>query len=140
MMPGPILTTAQGTRFRPPICWPLMPVPDEEGRIGFPDLETSIRQRIESVLRTSPGEQLMRPDFGAGLELLIHQPNTTEVRARAQESVSQHIHTYEPRISVDRIHVAPGDDPRELIVTIGYRIRATGAAGQISARVPVGAG
>ena len=139
-MPGPILTTAQGNKFRPPICWPLMPVPDEEGRIGFPDLETSIRQRIESVLRTSPGEQLMRPDFGAGLELFIHQPNTTEVRARAQESVSQHIHTYEPRIAVDRVHVAPGADLRELIVTIAYRIRATGAAGQISARVPVGAG
>ena len=139
MMPGPILTTAQGTVFRSPICWPLMPVPDEEGRIAFPDLETSIRQRIESLLRTSPGEQLMHPEFGAGLETIIHQPNTTEVRARVQESVAQHVHTYEPRILVDRVHVAPGRDLRELIVTIAYRIRATGAAGQISAQVPVGA-
>jgi phage baseplate assembly protein W len=139
-MPGPILTSSQGTVFRPPICWPLLPVPDEEGRIGFPDLETSIRQRIESVLRTSPGEQLMRPQFGAGLELLVHQPNTTEVRARAQEEVMQHIRAYEPRILLDRVDVAPGRDLRELTITVGYRIRSTGTASQVSARVPVGAG
>ena len=139
-MTGPILTSSQGSSFRPPICWPLMPVPDGEGRLGFPDIETSIRQRIESVLRTSPGEQLMRPQFGAGLELLIHQPNTTEVRARVQENVTQHVAAYEPRIELDRVDVAPGSDLRELLITIGYRIRATGAAATVSARVPVGAG
>jgi phage baseplate assembly protein W len=117
-----------------------MPVPDEEGRIGFPDLDASIRQRIEAVLRTSPGEQLMRPTFGAGLETLVHQPNTTEVRARAQENVQAHVVAYEPRIMVDRVDVAPGADLRELIVTIAYRVRSTGIASQVSARVPVGAG
>lgn len=138
-MSGPILTTANGTVFRSPICWPLLPVPDGDGRIAFPDLETSIRQRIESVLRTSPGEQLMRPEFGAGLELLIHQPNTSEVRARTEESVTQHLRAFEPRITIDGVHVAPGEDLRELIVSIAYRIRSTGVAGRISARVPVGA-
>jgi hypothetical protein len=139
-MSGPILTTANGTVFRAPICWPLLPVPDEDGRMTFPDLETSVRQRIESVLRTNPGEQLMRPDFGAGLELLIHQPNTTEVRARAHETIMEHLRAFEPRITLDAVQVAPGEDLRELIVSIAYRIRSTGAAGQISARVPVGAG
>ena len=140
-MSGPILTSSQAAAaFRPPICWPLMPVPDEDGRIAFPDLDSSIRQRIESLLRTSPGEQLMHPEFGAGLELLIHQPNTTEVRARVQEEVRQHVQAYEPRILIDRIDVAPGRELRELNVAIAYRIRATGVASQISARVAVGAG
>ena len=92
----PILTSSRAG-LRPPLCWPLMPVPDAEGRIRFPTLEDSIRQRIEAVLRTSPGEQLMRPAFGAGLELLVHQPNTAEVRARAQETIRQAIAVYEPR-------------------------------------------
>jgi hypothetical protein len=139
-MAGPILTSSKGAVFRPPICWPLLPVPDADGRIRFPDLESSIRQRIEAVLRTSPGEQLMRPAFGAGLELLVHQPNTAEVRARCQETIASNVAAYEPRIVVDRIDVAPGADPRELNVALSYRIRATGSAGQVSARVPVGAG
>lgn len=138
-MSGPILTSSRGAQFRPPLCWPLMPVPDSEGRIRFPTLEDSIRQRIEAVLRTSPGEQLMRPGFGAGLELLVHQPNTAEVRARAQETIRQAIAVYEPRVTLDGVDVVAGSDPRELLVTVSYRIRATASAGQISARVPVGA-
>jgi phage baseplate assembly protein W len=137
-MSGPILTSSRGMDVRPPICWPLLPVPDEEGRLRFPDLEASVRQRIEAVLRTSPGEQLMRPAFGAGLERLVHQPNTTEVRARTQEALVQHIGLYEPRIVLDRVEVNPGTDPRELLVTVAYRIRASGVATAISARVPVG--
>lgn len=137
-MSGPILTTARGTAFAPLICWPLLPVPDADGRLAFPDLPTSIRQRIEAVLRTSPGEQLMRPQFGAGLERLIHQPNTNAVRARAQEAITVAVSTYEPRIVLDHVEVSPGADPGQLTVTIAYRVRATGSAEQITASVPVG--
>jgi phage baseplate assembly protein W len=138
-MAGPVLSSSRAPAARPPLCWPLLPVPDADGRLLFPDLETSVRQRIEAVLRTSPGEQLMRPAFGGGLERLIHQPNTVEVRARTQDALVQHVSAYEPRILLDRVEVKAGEDPRELLVTIAYRIRATGAAGAVSARVPVGA-
>lgn len=138
-MSGPVLTSSRGAQFRPPLCWPLMPVPDQDGRIHYPTLEASIRQRLEAVLRTSPGEQLMRPAFGAGLERLVHQPNTAEVRARAQETIRQAVVAYEPRVTLDGVEVVAGSDPRELLVTVSYRIRATASAGQVSARVPVGA-
>lgn len=137
-MSGPILTSSRGADIRPALGWPLMPVPDGDGRLGWPDLEASIRQRIECVLRTAPGEQLMRPEFGAGLEGLIHQANTTEVRARTQAQIAAAVGTWEPRILLDRVSVVAADDPRELIVTIAYRIRTTGSSGQIAARVPVG--
>ena len=137
-MSGPILASSRGNEFKPPICWPLLPLPDEDGRLNFPNLETSIRQRIEAVLRTSPGEQLMRPDFGAGLELLVHEPNTTEVRSTTQEAVMAAVRVFEPRIMLDRVTVVPGKDLRELAITIAYRIRATGAGGTVSAKVPVG--
>ena len=137
-MSGPILTSSRGNAIKPPICWPLMPVPDADGRLAFPDLDVSVRQRIEAVLRTSPGEQLMRPQFGAGLELLVHKPNTAEVRARTQETVTALVRAYEPRILLDHVTVVPGKDLRELTITIAYRIRATGVATQVSAHVPVG--
>jgi phage baseplate assembly protein W len=138
-MSGPVLTS-RDSEFRPLICWPLLPLPDANGRITFPDLESSVRQRIEAVLRTAPGEQLMRPDFGAGLEQLVHQPNSAEVRSSTQETVAAAIRIYEPRILLDRVTVTPSDDARELLITIAYRIRATGVAGQVAAKVPVGAG
>lgn len=137
-MSGPILTSSRGNQPRPLICWPLLPIPDADGRLAFPDLETSVRQRIEAVLRTSPGEQLMRPQFGAGLELLVHKPNTAELRAATQAAITDVVRIYEPRVLLDRVTVVPGKDLRELLITIAYRIRSIGTAGQVSARVPVG--
>jgi phage baseplate assembly protein W len=116
----------------------LLPVPDEHGRIGFPDLETSVRQRIEAILRTSPGEQLMRPNFGAGLELMIHQPNNVSTRAELERSIAAHVGAFEPRIVLDRVEVSPGDDPAVVMVTLAYRIRQIGVAGAMTLSVPVG--
>ena len=61
----------------PPIGWPLLSLPDDHGQLGYPDLAESVRQTIRAILLTRPGEQLMRPDFGAGLELLLHEPNSS---------------------------------------------------------------
>jgi phage baseplate assembly protein W len=137
-MSGPILTSSRGAQIRPPICWPLLPLPDESGRLNFPDLETSVRQRIEAILRTSPGEQLMRPYFGAGLESAIHRPNNASVRAELNRDIAAHIRAFEPRIIIDQIDVATSDDPSLLLVTIGYRIRQIGVATAITLSVPVG--
>jgi phage baseplate assembly protein W len=137
-MSGPILTSSRGAQIRPPLCWPLLPVPDEAGRLNYPDLEASVRQRIEAVLRTSPGEQLMRPHFGAGLELAIHRPNNASVRADLHRDIAAHVHAFEPRIVLDQLEVETGDDPSLLIVTIAYRIRQIGVATAMTVSVPVG--
>ena len=137
-MDGPILTSDRGAQFRPPLCWPLLPVPDESGRLAYPDLETSVRQRIEAILRTAPGEQLMRPEFGAGLEQAIHMPKSTGFREDLQRRLSAHVRAYEPRIALDRTDVAQTSDPATLMVTIAYRIRQIGIATAISVSVPVG--
>ena len=137
-MSGPVLSTSTGVRFAEPIGWPLMPVPDADGRLGYPDLATSVRERIEAVLRTAPGEQLMRPAFGAGLETLIHQPNTLALRSGVEARIGEQLQAFEPRILIDQIAVAEGPDQNSLLVTIAYRLRATGVASQISAQVPLG--
>lgn len=137
-MSGPILSSSRGAQIRPPLCWPLLPVPDDDGRIGFPDLETSVRQRIEAILRTSPGEQLMRPQFGAGLELAIHKPNTVSTRAELERSIFAHVSAFEPRIVLDRVEVAPGSDPAVVMVTLAYRIRQIGVAAAMTLSVPMG--
>nr|WP_166180927.1 GPW/gp25 family protein [Altererythrobacter segetis] len=137
-MAGPVLSSTSGTQFVEPIGWPLMPVPDDDGRLNFPDLATSVRERIEAILRTAPGEQLMRPSFGVGLELIVHQPNTLALRGGLEERIGDHLAAFEPRILVDRVTVAEGDDSASLLITIAYRLRATGVAGRVSAQVPLG--
>jgi len=56
----------------PLLTWPFLPVPNGAGQLSYPSLEDSVRQRIELILRTRPGEQLMRPDFGGSLEEFLN--------------------------------------------------------------------
>ena len=139
-MSGPIATSSNTMLARPAVGWPLLPLPDADGALGWPDPALSVRQMLEVILRTAPGEQLMRPAFGAGLETLINTPNTLTTRARAQEAVVNAVRAYEPRVILDRVDVDVGADPREMVVTLSYRLTLTGDPGQITARVPVGAG
>jgi phage baseplate assembly protein W len=88
---------------------------------------------IRIVLSTRPGEQLMRPDFGAGLELLLHEPNTMATRRRIRERVQEALARWEHRILVDRIDVLEvAERPNELRVEIGYRLARTGAPAELA--------
>lgn len=139
-MSGPILTTA---RPRPPQVargWPLLPVPDEDGVLNWPDPLLSVRQMIEVILRTAPGEQLMRPRFGAGAAAMLHAPNDLATRARLHDAIAAALKLYEPRIRAERIDVDPGPDPREVLVTIAYRVILTGDLRTLQAAIPLGAG
>jgi phage baseplate assembly protein W len=139
-MSGPILTDAKP--FLPQIArgWPLLPVPGEDGTLAWPDPLVSVRQMIEVILRTAPGEQLMRPRFGAGTAAMLHAPNDLPTRARMHEQIVAALKLYEPRIVADRVDIDPGPDPREVLVTIAYRLVMTGETRTIQARIPVGAG
>jgi phage baseplate assembly protein W len=54
------------------------------GRTATTDRDDHIRDLIQQVLFTSPGERVMRPDFGAGLLSLVFEPNSTTLAAATQ--------------------------------------------------------
>ncbi len=54
------------------------------GRTATTGDDDHIRDLIEQVLFTSPGERVMRPDFGAGLLDLIFEPNSSTLAATTQ--------------------------------------------------------
>ena len=115
-----------------PIGWPLLPLPDANGQLNYPTLEQSVRQQIQVILRTRPGEQLMRPDFGAGLENYLHEPNTLVTRRRLHDLLAESLDRWEPRILVDRIEVNEvADQPAQIRIQLGYRLRRTGQAQQV---------
>jgi uncharacterized protein len=134
----PTLTSTKPQLPPEPIGWPLLPVPDAEGALHYPSLEQSLREQIIVILRTAQGAQLMRPEFGAGLETLLHEPNTLAARARLRERIIDGLKAFEPRIAVERVDVDPAADSREVRATIAYRVARTGAAQALAVRVPLG--
>lgn len=119
--------SSQPPSARPRVGFPLLPVPDEHGALHFPSLEASVRQSMEIILRTRPGEQLMRPEFGAGLEDFVGRPNTLATRRHLQEVVAHALARWESRVEVERIDVLEVEGaPTHVRVELVYRLRRTG--------------
>ncbi len=57
---------------------------DGRGRTGTTEGDAYIRDLIEQVLFTVPGERVNRPDFGCGLLQLVFAPNSDELAATTQ--------------------------------------------------------
>jgi Bacteriophage baseplate protein W len=121
---------------RPLLGWPLFALPDEDGRLAYPSLEDSVRQQIRVILSTRPGEQLMRPDFGGGLDTLLHQPNTLAIRRRIRDLVQESLARWERRILLDRVEVWDvAGEPSHVRVEITYRLARSGAPAQVGLTV-----
>lgn len=129
-----VLNTAE------PLGWPLLPVPDANGQLHYPGLAQSVREQIQVLLSTRPGEQLMHPGFGAGLENLLTEPNTVATRSRIKELVGDALKRWEDRIVVDGIAVDPVSDAATGVaggvldgvrVEIAYRLLRTGAPARV---------
>jgi hypothetical protein len=57
---------------------------DGRGRTADAAPDPHIRQLIEQVLFTGPGERVNRPDFGSQLQQLLFSPNSPEIAAATQ--------------------------------------------------------
>ena len=54
------------------------------GGTAFTTTDQHIRDMIEELLFTGPGERVNRPDFGSGLMQLVFSPNSPELAAALQ--------------------------------------------------------
>jgi len=67
---------------------------DGRGRTAVTDDADHVRDLIEQVLFTSPGERVMRPDFGSGLLAMVFEPNSTAIAATAQMLIQGALQQY----------------------------------------------
>ena len=110
---------------------------DGRGRTAATGLADHLRDLIEQVLFTSPGERVMRPEFGAGLLALVFEPNSGTLAATTQFLVQSALQQHLPHlIAVDAVIVENID--AALQVTMRYTVLADGTTQQASFAVPGG--
>ena len=97
---------------------------DVRGRTATVDDDGHIRDMIEQVLFTSPGERVNRPTFGSGLMQLVFAPNSPELAAATQFLVQGALQQFlGDLILVDLVEVTAEDS--KLHATIQYTVRRT---------------
>ena len=98
--------------------------PDAYGRTMRADLEGHVRDLVEQVLFTAPGERVNRPDFGSGLLTLLFAPNRVELAAAAQLAAQAALVRWlGDVIEVQSVDVESVE--AQVMVTVRYVIRKT---------------
>ena len=62
--------------------------PDTDGKLGYVAGLDLVRQSIETILDTEPGERIMRPSFGCGLRRYLMSPNTLTTRTAMAANIT----------------------------------------------------
>jgi len=97
---------------------------DRRGRTAATGEDEHVRDLVEQVLFTAPGERVNRPDFGSGLLQLVFAPNSAEVASATQFLVKGALQQWlGDVIQVDDVEVESEDSA--LRVTVVYTVRRT---------------
>lgn len=90
---------------------------DTRGRTAATDYEDHIRDMIEQVLFTSPGERVNRPAFGCGLLQLVFAPNSDALAAATQLTIQAALQEWMGSlIQVEGVEVNARDAALEVLV------------------------
>jgi uncharacterized protein len=79
-----------------------------------------VRQSIETILDTEPGERIMLPTFGCSLRRFLMAPNTAATHTAMRTEITDALTTWEPRIRLSNVAVTAGDVPTLVWVDISY--------------------
>ena len=97
---------------------------DGHGRTAGATDDAHIRQMIEQLLFTSPGERVNRPEFGTGVMQLLFAPNSEEIAAATEFMIQGALQQYLGElIQVDDVSVESDDST--LRITGQYVVRRT---------------
>jgi phage baseplate assembly protein W len=97
---------------------------DSRGQTAKADDDRHIRDMIEQLIFTNPGERVNRPDFGSGLLQLIFAPNSPELAATVQFTVQAAIQQWlGDLIDLQDLEVTSSDSTLQL--DIKYVVRRT---------------
>src|SRR5262249_3718291 len=97
---------------------------DSRGLTAGADDDDHIRDMIEQLLFTSPGERVNRPDFGSGLLQLVFAPNSPELAATLQFTMQAALQQWlGDVIEVQALEVTSED--AQLRVALRYLTRRT---------------
>lgn len=101
------------------------------GGVSTVDFETHLRQRIEQVLFTSPGERVMLPEFGCGARTLVFKGNNQVLAAATEFTIAKalqstlgslvmihavNVHAEEEILRVEVVYTKSRDLERERLV------------------------
>jgi phage baseplate assembly protein W len=112
--------------------------PFQIGSVGLPrkaNRAETIRQKLEQLLFTLPGERVNRPDYGCGVQQLVFAGVGREAVTAAEYLISGNIAQNLPEVILDAVRVTAVD--ATLHIDILYTLRDTAEEAAASFALPL---
>ncbi len=124
-------------RFQHPALDPGLRPPglslEAEGRISMVAGAESVRQALLLLISTTPGERVMRPEYGCDLHQLVFAPNDLTTHGLAIFAVRQAVDRWEPRVEIVGLDTELDPErPDRLVILLDYRVRTGEEAGRLA--------
>lgn len=98
---------------------------DVHGGIASASYEKSVEESIRIILGTTPGERVMRPDFGCKINDIVFAPNSSKTVSLAEHYIEEALIKWEPRIILKSVSGSQDDgNPGLINIRIDYEIRS----------------
>ena len=100
------------------------------GRTAATSEADHVRDMIELVLFTTPGERVNRPDFGSGLLQLVFAPNSPELATAVQFTAQASLQRWLGDV-IDLEQLTVRSEESVLYVFVQYALKRTGESQQL---------
>ncbi len=100
--------------------------------------QLDIRQSLQILFSTLPGERIMRPDYGCDLNAYIFENISEDLLADIRRTIRDNIQRHEQRVEpLDIIIKQNKLQPTQLDITLHYRIRGTDDSGRVRGELKI---
>lgn len=101
---------------------------DGTGRIANTnDVSRQMALRLRSIIGTIPNERVMRPSYGSGAPLYVHDLNDNLRASMLAARVKEAIEIWEPAVTVEDVTVESLNLEAGLVgLRVAYRLKTTG--------------
>ena len=121
-----------------------------DNRFGYDmlvNLRQAVKQNLKCLLLTAPGERIMDPEFGVGLQKYIFQNYGPELEKNIKVNIRQQVLKYMPFVNIVGATIVFGDShggisiqtdsaiSNKLSISIDYVIKSVGVADVINLSV-----
>lgn len=94
--------------------------------------EEDIRESLNILMSTRPGERVMQPGYGCGLNALVFDTMSSHAVALITDTIRRAVLFYEPRIDLENITFDDSDIHEGLVrIELEYRVRTTNSRSNI---------
>ncbi|RLA83730.1 MAG: baseplate protein [Epsilonproteobacteria bacterium] len=101
---------------------------NKDGNVALVSNEDDIQEAIKIVLQTAPGERVMRPDFGCGINNYVFSIINTANLLQIENEIQRALTLYEPRILIQKVKASSAQsDNGYLDVSIEYLVKSSNA-------------